>query len=278
MSNLQKIVVLCVVGCIILVGGFFLLNNSIYNEKQADEPVIGTSEVEQPEAVLEEQPSETIECGGLADIQCPDNFRCLKTGMRPDAKKICMAKQPSEIDISNWETYRNDDVGFEVEHPPGWRGFGVMGGSIKAQQKTFGLDFYAVYEGPLYHPDWGVDFIEIQIDSLSNDDNLSLDAWLDIRDADPLCDSWNWDYDIYSIGEGTGDSNQKQVVNGSVQGIRRVEKCQNWGLPRIKYYFPLEEQQDILEFRIVVAHPDPEIRAEYLLLVERIYDTFRFTD
>ena len=40
MSSLQKIVVLCIVGGVILIGGFFVLNS--YNEKQVDEERLQT--------------------------------------------------------------------------------------------------------------------------------------------------------------------------------------------------------------------------------------------
>jgi len=61
MSNFQKIVVLCVVGGVVLVGGFFVLNSYIYNEKQADKPATETSEVEesQSEPAPESSPTHT---------------------------------------------------------------------------------------------------------------------------------------------------------------------------------------------------------------------------
>jgi len=71
MSNLQKIVVLCIVGCIILVGGFFVLNSYIYEEKQTDDAE-EISAVEQPEVASEAVLSEE----SLVDVDAsnPETF------------------------------------------------------------------------------------------------------------------------------------------------------------------------------------------------------------
>ena len=55
MSNLQKIVILCVVAGIVVFGGFFLLNNYIYQEKQAED---AEEVVEQAEVMEEAQDEE----------------------------------------------------------------------------------------------------------------------------------------------------------------------------------------------------------------------------
>lgn len=69
MSNLQKIVILCVVGGVIVVGSFFLLNTYTYEEKQTDENesqgsgIVISTETEQ---VAPKVLSATVTSGGWA--------------------------------------------------------------------------------------------------------------------------------------------------------------------------------------------------------------------
>ncbi|MEK6809511.1 MAG: hypothetical protein AABY40_02470 [Nanoarchaeota archaeon] len=87
MSNLQKIVVLCIVGGIIFIGGFFLFNSYIYQEKQVDE--------ERTEVLLDGSVNQqgAVQQGDLVTTNTLQNIEFLEIG-----KEYSHISRPFNID------------------------------------------------------------------------------------------------------------------------------------------------------------------------------------
>jgi len=63
-------------------------------------------------------------CGGIAGIQCCSGLNCELQGNYPDASGTCVNEQ-----TKGWQTYRNNEYGFEVKYPTGW--------GVKDESKLF---------------------------------------------------------------------------------------------------------------------------------------------
>lgn len=104
MNNLQKIVVLCATGIAIVVGGFFLLNDYIYHEKQGDDQMISTTVEEDLKGVIEEgSKNDNKEAMGEEQGVCFDHWRENPYILSPG------------VDTSIWNLY--EATGFAIKHP-----------------------------------------------------------------------------------------------------------------------------------------------------------------
>ncbi len=78
-----------------------------------------------------------------------------------------------EIDTSDWETYSNEEFGFEIKFPEDWQFNETKGGlEIYSFQPTMGYGIGALPENQFKVEIWRWDF-------LSNPENLNIVAWCD---------------------------------------------------------------------------------------------------
>jgi hypothetical protein len=79
----------------------------------------------------------------------------------------------SEIDISDWKTYINEEYGFEVKYPEDWQFNETKGGlEIYSFQPTMGYGIGALPENQFKIEIWHWDF-------LSSPENLNIVTWCD---------------------------------------------------------------------------------------------------
>ena len=104
-SEIKTFLVVTTVAVILAVGGILLLKTMQSGSVPMPPP----------------EPFGTIECGGAEDIQCPDNLECVKMDPLPGANGICVSAESPVSETANWQTYRNEDFGFEVRYPNNWK-------------------------------------------------------------------------------------------------------------------------------------------------------------
>lgn len=105
------------------------------------------------------------QCGGIAGISCPSGYSCRIEGNYPDAGGRCYPigkyvspegktypnpEEPTstgaQMDVSSWQTYRNEQYDFEIEYPPYLTAGGYASNSVLG---TFSEKVPGVYVGQL---------------------------------------------------------------------------------------------------------------------------------
>lgn len=67
-----------------------------------------------------------IMCGGVAGIKCQNGMICKMSGNYPDAAGICVkVESTNEVDTSDWQIYRNEELGFEFKYPDSWFSYNI---------------------------------------------------------------------------------------------------------------------------------------------------------
>jgi len=106
--------------------------------------------------------NEAVICTDDAKI-CPDGTAVGRTGPQCE-----FAMCPGEVDTSNWQTYRNEEFGFEFKYPENW----AISGEII-------LDRRVVIQDPeLVLPNFGDISIGVDFQVVDNKESLDLSKWV----------------------------------------------------------------------------------------------------
>src|SRR3989338_7306538 len=96
----------------------------------------------------------------------------------PSISPLLTEERQGEVsDTSDWQTYRNEEYGFEVKYPPDWRTQELTAELQKAAKISigggeFGVEFCRdVCTSDLPHMPWHFKGIDIFADSISNTNN-----------------------------------------------------------------------------------------------------------
>src|SRR3989338_904313 len=106
--EIKLLLIVMLVAGTVTIGGILLL-------KIANAP---REELQQANKKIE--PTDAIECGGIEDMQCSDNSECVKIDPLPCARGICVPKESRTNETATWQTYRNEEFGFEFDYPDKW--------------------------------------------------------------------------------------------------------------------------------------------------------------
>ncbi|MCX6713383.1 MAG: hypothetical protein NTY66_04220 [Candidatus Vogelbacteria bacterium] len=122
--------------------------------------------------------------------QCPDGSYVGRTGPKCEFTACPVAKSS---DTTGWQTYKNEQLGYEINYPKGWYLYEVAGQNIKG--------FWPKkYEG---------EGLGVWVDVKPNSNNLSATQW--------------WFEDIKQYGDGEDLKNNSTISNVVLNGISGIE-------------------------------------------------------
>ncbi len=190
-------------------------------------------------------------CGGIAAVACPIGYECILDGNYPDAGGKC-----TKADISDWQTYRNEEYGFEFKYPGDWE----VGQAVRAV-----VELSKYEQGNEPRPI----FINFQIED--NDRNLTIKDWLDQFDK--------FDDGYYSSQE------IKEIASEQIPGFAQerepyVDSVKSWeqyvGMEGgwVKYIFVPKANKIYVIY--ITSQIDLSIFKRELDEFDQILSTFRF--
>lgn len=157
-----------------------------------------------------------------------------------ETKESCPQDCVGEIDTSNWQTYRNEEYGFEVKYPQGWKFK-----AISDQITQFGTneEFLGVYHTPPNH----IQVYQSVNDLLNNDQGLDFNSWINKQIANGLF------YD------------KKTIIISDIQGVEVIDRgiinFRNILVKKGEYIYSIVVNQDHSQMNIF----------------DQILSTFKFT-